>query len=123
MASHELPSPVRSGALQDESHLAHPDLPPEANPNEAHDLIEPLPTTEFLVAYQVSGLMLVYAPDEAAASQKAVASLQAVIEKSAASDLPPGEKIELRDTNVVIESAEALEFPQELPNAPESEHP
>lgn len=98
--------------------------PPEPDPDEAQHLIEPAPTTEFLVTYEVSGCMLVSAADFQEAHRKAAASLQATLEKPATPlRLPGGNEVELSEPNVEIVAVQSLEFFQELPDISESESP
>jgi len=87
------------------------DEPLEANPK------------DFLVYYSLSGLLLVHADDEAGASQKGNTALQAAVKKMGETGLTAEEasQVALNSTEVVIDTVEALEWPQEPTNPPDNE--
>jgi hypothetical protein len=92
------------------------------------DIDEPLanPITDFLVQFTVSGFMLVHARDALEANQQATTFLQAISPKTGMSPdtlMEEGSQVNLGETTVVIDDVQALEFPQELPNDPDSENP
>lgn len=114
MAGHELLSPLGAGGEPGENPVTHLDDPPE-----------PAPTTDFLVQFTVSGLMLVHASDPLQANERATAFLQGLPEKTGTLGLPIEEagQVKLGETTVVIDDVQALELPQEPPNNPDSETP
>src|SRR5436190_18856089 len=108
MAGHELLSPLGAGAALGENHVTQLNDPPE-----------PAPITDFLVQFNLSGLMLVHASDPVQANERATAFLQGFSEKIGAptdSLAEEGSQVKLGETTVVIDDVQALEFPQELPN-------
>ena len=84
------------------------------------------PITDFLVQFTVSGFMLVHARDALEANQQAITFLQPLSAKTGITTdalLEDRSQVKLGETTVVIDDIQALEFPQELPNNPDSENP
>lgn len=87
-------------------------------PVEAHE-------TEFLVSYDLSGYLLILAPDAAEASRRANQLLRALIVKVATQQGTAAQASELRldDLAVTIDGVESLEFLMDEAHLPDRQEP